>query len=73
MANSRMILRCKHCGEVFHIAKGYYGSYVLYDFEGTFVERYNKFLTEHEMGFCSGDWCSSDDARDHFEIGEFYE
>lgn len=77
MANSIMLIRCKHCGEEFYLASGYYGSYHCRcdtNHKINFVDGLNEFFGKHDMGMCTEeDWCSSDDARDHYEIAEFYE
>lgn len=73
MANSRMGIRCKHCGEIFTLAKGDYGSYLCcfickedYDFQDGF----NDFLGEHGLGICYSKWDRKEDASIHFEIVE---
>lgn len=68
MANSRIMLTCKHCGEQLVIGKGYYGSYHLM---GEHMSQLlNEFYEKHESGVCSGDIDCSDCARDHFVILE---
>lgn len=66
MANSRIMLVCKHCGKGFCIGKGDLGSYRTIN-EHMF-EDLNAFYDEHKMGECSDDIDCSDEARNHFII-----
>lgn len=68
MANSRIMLVCKHCGENFCIGKGYYGSYSTCNDE--LHKQLNIFYNKHEHGCCSDDTDCSDNARNHFAILE---
>ena len=68
MANSRIMLTCKHCGEQFCIGKGYLGSYFTRNEE--MFEQLNEFYDKHKMGECSDDIDCSDDAKNHFVILE---
>lgn len=68
MANSRIMLTCKHCGEQLVIGKGYFGSYHLIG--ENMSKLLNEFYEKHEYGSCSGDFDCSDNARDHFAILE---
>lgn len=68
MANSRIMLVCKHCGASIVLGKGYFGSYYTAS-ENKSVEL-NDFFRKHEKGFCSDDINCSDNARDHFVILE---
>lgn len=69
MANSRIVLVCKHCGGEFYLAKGYMGAYST---SGTELHnRLNKFFDEHKFGSCSeNDIDCSDNARNHFVLLE---
>lgn len=67
MANSRICIACKHCGEQLYIGKGYFGSYVAFD---NLTEKLDEFFKKHEMGICSDDADCSDDAKNHFVILE---
>ncbi len=67
MANSRIMLVCKHCGESFCLGKGYFGNYSTGN-ERIF-EQLNEFYGVHSSGMCTdGDF--SDNARKHFVILE---
>lgn len=68
MANSRIMLVCKHCGKDFCIGKGYFGSYSTSNDE--LHKQLNIFYGEHEHGCCSEDTDCSDNARNHFAILE---
>lgn len=68
MANSRIMLTCKHCGEQFAIGKGYFGSY--FTRNEKMNEQLNEFYSKHSMGECTGEIDCSDDAKDHFVILE---
>lgn len=69
MANSRIMLVCKHCGGEFYLGKGCLGSYFTRN-ENIF-EDLNEFYKKHSMGLCNSDDAScSDNARDHFVILE---
>lgn len=68
MANSRIMLVCKHCGKDFCIGKGYFGSYSTSNEE--LHKQLNIFYGEHEHGCCSEDTDCSDNARNHFAILE---
>lgn len=70
MANSRIMLTCKHCGKQIALGKGYIGAYGCVT---TNMENHlNEFFKEHEHGMCSDDPINSmsDNARDHFLILE---
>lgn len=68
MANSRIMLTCKHCGEQFVIGKGYLGSY--FTRNEKMYEQLNEFYSKHSMGECADEIDCSDDAKDHFLILE---
>ena len=68
MANSRIMLTCKHCGEQLVLGKGYFGSYFTQNEK--MYERLNDFFEKHRMGECSEDIDCSDDAKNHFVILE---
>lgn len=68
MANSRIMLVCRHCGEGFVLGKGDFGSYYN-PFEDMRTEL-NEFYKKHEHGICSSETDFSDNARDHFVILE---
>ena len=68
MANSRIMLVCRHCGEGFVLGKGDFGSYYN-PFEDMRTEL-NEFYKKHEYGICSSETDFSDNARDHFVILE---
>jgi hypothetical protein len=68
MANSRIMLVCKHCGESCCIGKGYLGSYSTCNDE--LHKQLNVFYGEHEHGCCADDTDCSDNARNHFAILE---
>ena len=68
MANSRIMLVCKHCGGDMVIGKGYYGKYHTCNEE--MYSYLNAFYDTHARGLCCGDINVSDNARDHFVILE---
>ena len=70
MANSRIMLTCKHCGEQKTLASGYIGAY--YCTGKNMEDQLNEFFKKHEHGMCSDDPINStsDNARDHFVILE---
>lgn len=68
MANSRIMLVCKHCGGELVLGKGYYGAYHTVS-ENKSVEL-NKFFEHHKSGMCSGDPDCTDNARNHFVLLE---
>ena len=68
MANSRIMLTCKHCGEQMVIGKGYLGSY--FSRNEQMHKHINEFYEKHQMGECSDDIDCSDEARNHFVILE---
>ncbi len=69
MANSRIMLTCKHCGGQIVLAKGDIGHY--YTSEEIYPALVD-FFEKHEYGKCLGEnadeICFSDDAKDHFVI-----
>ena len=71
MANSRLMLTCKHCGGQMVLAKGDFGHYYTYDDVGLAL---TDFFKKHEYGNCLGENadenCFSNDAKDHFVILE---
>ena len=67
MANSRIMLTCRHCGGQTTLAKGNFGKY--YPFEDAY-SALSDFFEKHEYGVCAGETCCSDDAKDHFVILE---
>ena len=67
MANSRIMLTCRHCGGQTTLAKGDYGHY--YAFEDA-SSALNEFFQKHMHGACVNADCYSDNARDHFVILE---
>lgn len=77
MANSRMYLVCRHCGEKIYMAKGYYGEYgTRYGKHGLigtgddYVEKLDNFFDEHGLHCEKGGFYSEDNARTHFIILE---
>ncbi len=71
MANSRIMLTCKHCGESISIGKGNFGSY--HTINENLFEQLNDFYAKHERGSCTGTLAGtncSDDAKVHFVIVE---
>lgn len=68
MANSRIMLTCKHCGEQIVIGKGCFGSY--FTRNEKLHEQLNEFYSKHSMGECTDEINCSDDAKDHFVILE---
>lgn len=68
MANSRIMLTCKHCGGQMVLGKGFLGSY--HTVEENKAAQLNDFFEKHEKGKCSEEGCCSDNARDHFIILE---
>ena len=68
MANSRIMLTCKHCGGQMVLAKGSLGSY--HTVEENKAAQLNDFFEKHEKGQCSEEYSCSDNARDHFIILE---
>lgn len=71
MANSRIMLTCKHCGERLCIGKGYHGQYCTIN-EKIYYDL-NEFYEKHQSGLCSDEVDCSDDARNHFCIREEFE
>lgn len=67
MANSRIMLTCRHCGGQTTLAKGDFGHY--YAFEDA-SSALNEFFQKHMHGDCVNADCYSDNARDHFVILE---
>lgn len=67
MANSRIVIVCKHCGEQLYIGKGYFGYYSASD---NLTEKFDNFFEKHKYGECSDDIDCSDDAKNHFAILE---
>lgn len=67
MANSRIMLTCKHCGEQICIGKGYFGSY--HTGNEQIFDTLNEFYENHAHGSC-GEIDCSDDAKNHFVILE---
>lgn len=70
MANDRMRIVCRHCGECFWAAKGYYGEYFTYADRSPeaalgYVKEWNKFLGEHGAN-CEKATHNADNARYHF-------
>ncbi len=68
MANSRIMLVCKHCGGEFCIGKGYFGVYSTRN--ENMHHDLNAFYDAHECGICSDDADCTDNARNHFIILE---
>ncbi len=68
MANSRIMLVCKHCGEGMVLGKGYFGNYFTAE-KDKHIEL-NEFFEKHSQGSCVGDCDYSDNARKHFVILE---
>ena len=68
MANSRIMLTCKHCGKQIVIGKGYFGEY--YTGNKNMSNDLNDFYLEHRMGICTREFDCSDDAKNHFLILE---
>lgn len=64
MANNRMYLRCKACGEIFFLGKRFGNGYYISQYEQykgvPLMERLNKFYDDHE-------WCG-DAGLDCFEL-----
>lgn len=69
MANSRMLIVCKHCGAEYVLASGYHGAY-FNTYMGNLHDDINKFFVVHSHGSCADDTDCSDDARNHFIIWE---
>lgn len=67
MANSRIMLVCKHCGGEMVLGKGYLGSYSCCENK---ADELNAFFAEHECGICADEADCSDNARNHFVILE---
>lgn len=67
MANSRIMLVCKHCGGEMVLGNGYFGSYRT---RGNKTDALNAFFKEHKSGCCSDEVDCSDNARNHFVILE---
>lgn len=71
MANSRIMLTCRHCGGQTVLAKGDFGQYRAFEDAYTAL---NDFFQKHEYGNCLGENadknCFSNDAKDHFVILE---
>lgn len=71
MANSRIMLACRHCGEQICIGKGYVGSYCTLN--TNIFHILNDFYEKHMQGKCCVDDKEihySENARDHFVILE---
>lgn len=68
MADTRIMLTCKHCGAGMCIGKGYNGSY--YTVNKNMFHDLNAFYEVHEKGKCSDDADYSQDAKKHFVILE---
>lgn len=68
MANSRIMLTCRHCGEQLCLGKGYFGAYHTVS-ENKSVEL-NDFFYKHRSGICSDDIDCTDNARSHFVLLE---
>ena len=68
MADTRIMLTCKHCGAGMCIGKGYDGSY--YTVNKNMFHDLNAFYEVHEQGKCSDDTDYSQDAKNHFVILE---
>ena len=68
MADTRIMLTCKHCGAGMRIGKGYDGSY--YTVNKNMFQDLNAFYEVHEQGECSDDADYSQDAKNHFVILE---
>ena len=47
MANNRLYIRCKQCGEVIYLAKHFGGSLHTADYNGDFIDKLNDFWEEH--------------------------
>lgn len=71
MANSRIMLTCRHCGEQICIGKGYHGVYSTVN--DNLHNELNKFYEKHKESICTEEINCSDNAREHFEIREFFE
>ena len=69
MANSRILLVCKHCGEELVLGKGYFGEYMTYD---DVAEKLDEFFQKHKSGECDNSTSLdfSDDAKNHFVVLE---
>ena len=67
MANSRIMLVCKHCGGEMVLGKGYFGKYSCCDNKS---DELNAFFEEHQCGCCTDVADCSDNARNHFVILE---
>ena len=71
MANSRIMLTCKHCGEQMVIGKGSFGDYCTCN--KNIFEDLNNFYKKHSQGACSSKNDGKeyfDNAKDHFIILE---
>ena len=63
MANNRLYIRCKQCGETFYLAKHFGGSLNTTDYDGDFLDRLNDFWEKH----C---YCQSDKGHYCLELCE---
>ena len=73
MANSRIMLTCKHCGKQLAIGKGYLGCYRTVNKD--IYNSLNEFYYKHSNGICVDDFDCTDDAKEHFlilEEGDIY-
>lgn len=71
MANSRLALVCRHCGEQIVLGKGYAGEY--YCCNSEIQNDLNDFFENHAQAKCIDDINCSDDARYHFAATEYLE
>ena len=57
MADNRMYLRCKNCGEAFFLGKRLGDGYYTRDFyyaDGSMIKRLNEFYDKHEWEYSDG-------------------
>lgn len=59
MANNRMYLRCKHCGEILFLGKTYSSGYYYDNYNKESLEiKLNNFYDKHN--FCQNELCQND-------------
>lgn len=68
MANSRIMLTCRHCGEQVVLGAGSGGKYHTSNY--MLDESLNEFFGKHGAGRCSDNINCADDAKEHFVILE---
>lgn len=68
MADTHLMLACRHCGSRILIGKGYNGSY--HTVCDDLSSRIDTFFSEHERGACADDFDCENNARNHFIVLE---